>query len=96
MFSDHTYHVGMGGLGPHGLTRSPDPDADLFYQGCIPNRDPTTNAPTPTDIPIRFATGFWLTRRDIDLFVKTCVQVAEETLLNPALEARPLNFDDPA
>lgn len=96
MFSDHTYHVGMGGLGPHGLTRLPDPDADLFYEGCIPNRDPTTNAPTPTDIPIRFATGFWLTRRDIDLFVKTCVQVAEETLLNPTLEARPPNFDDPA
>jgi selenocysteine lyase/cysteine desulfurase len=96
MFNDHQYHVGMGGLGAQGLTRPPDPDAAVFYTGCIPNRNLETNAPAPTDIPIRFATGFWLTRRDIDRFILACIRVAEKALKNPGLGAREPDFGDPA
>lgn len=96
MFDEHQYHVGMGGLGPQGLTRPPDPDATAFYTGCIPNRDPESNAPAPTDIPIRFSTGFWLTRRDIDRFILTCVKMADKALNSPVLEAPQPDFGDAA
>lgn len=84
MFKDHRYHLGMGGLDSRGLTRPPAPDAAAFFAGSIPNRDPVTNAPEPSDIPFRASTGIWLTRRDIDLFVAACAETAQQcTVGNP-------------
>jgi len=72
IYADCGYHVGCGGLGPTGLTRPPDPDAAAFTEGCLPNRDPATNAPMPGDIPFRFGTPAWLDRSDVDTFVEDC------------------------
>ncbi|MFA5074209.1 MAG: aminotransferase class V-fold PLP-dependent enzyme [Nitrospirota bacterium] len=85
MFSEHQYHLGMGGLDSRGLTRPPSRDAVSFIEGCIPNRDPLTNAPKPTDVPIRASTGPWLSRRDIDVFVDAC-DVTVRKLLEKRLE----------
>jgi selenocysteine lyase/cysteine desulfurase len=82
MFKDHRYHLGMGGLDSRGLTRPPAVDAEAFFAGCIPNRHPVTNAPEPSDIPIRASTGIWLTRRDIDAFVAACAETAQTCTLS--------------
>ncbi|MEW5737098.1 MAG: aminotransferase class V-fold PLP-dependent enzyme [Thermodesulfobacteriota bacterium] len=72
MFSEYGYHVGMGGYGPTGLTRPPDPEAAAFTQFCIPNRDPVTNEPAPTVIPFRVDTAIWNTRQNFDDFIAIC------------------------
>ena len=94
MYQRHGYHMGMGGLGAHGLTRPPSPDAAAFYDGCIPNRHPVSNAPDPTDIPLRISTGFWLMRRDIDAFVDA-LQMETERLLRLPGGVQPLGPFDP-
>lgn len=78
MFTEHLFHVGMGGLDSRGLTRSPSPDAKAFFNGCIPNRHPVTNSPEPSGIPFRASTGIWLKRSDIDVFVDACEVTAKE------------------
>jgi selenocysteine lyase/cysteine desulfurase len=72
MLKECGYHVGCGGLGRKGLTRLPDPDAEVFFDGCVPNRDPINNRPAPGDIPFRFGTPAWCNRRDYDRFVSNC------------------------
>ena len=69
---DCGYHVGCGGLGPKGLTRTPDPDAAAWFDGCVPNRDPVTNRPATGDIPLRIGTPAWCDREDLDRFVSDC------------------------
>lgn len=72
MYTEHGYRIGHGGLDRRGLTRPPAPDTAAFYPGCIPNRDPLTNAPLPSPIPFRADACFWLTRSDVDRFVDAC------------------------
>jgi selenocysteine lyase/cysteine desulfurase len=75
MFREYGYHLGMGGLGPKGLTRPPDPEAKAFPMECIPNRDPRTGAPAPTDIPFRLGACIWNVRRDYDQFIAACQEL---------------------
>ncbi|HOO78417.1 MAG TPA: aminotransferase class V-fold PLP-dependent enzyme [bacterium] len=77
IFRDCGYHIGCGGLGSTGLTRPPDPDAKAFFEGCIPNRDPKTGRPDPSDIPFRFGTPAWCDRADLDRFVDDCRAMVE-------------------
>jgi selenocysteine lyase/cysteine desulfurase len=75
LFAEHGYRIGGEGLGPGGLTRPPDPDAAAFPDGCIPNRDPVTNAPAPTDYPMRINGFIWNQRHDIDRLISACQDV---------------------
>lgn len=65
-------------MGPKGLTRSPDPEANAFPLACIPNRDPMTNAPAPTDYPMRINTCLWNQRDQIDQFVASCQELLKK------------------
>ena len=76
MFREYGYHIGAGGLGRTGLTRPPDPEAGAFPEGCIPNCDPVTGKPAPTEIPFRFNACIWNTRRDIDRFLDAAGELA--------------------
>jgi isopenicillin-N epimerase len=80
LFQEYGYHVGMGGLGPRGLTRAPDPEAQAFCPSCVPNRDPLTGAPSPTDIPFRVDAPVWIRRRDCDDFVAACKELQGKLL----------------
>jgi isopenicillin-N epimerase len=79
MFKEYRYHTGGEGLGPLGLTRPPDPEAAMFPTGCIPNRDAVTNAPAPTDYPMRVNACMWNNRSQIDRFVAACQELVEKT-----------------
>jgi isopenicillin-N epimerase len=72
LIKEFGYHVGCGGTGQKGLTRSPSPEAAAFFDSCIPNRDPETNQPAPDDIPFRTGTPAWCNRTDMDDFVAAC------------------------
>jgi isopenicillin-N epimerase len=78
MFEKYRFHVGGEGLGPKGLTRFPDPEAKAFPLGCIPNRDPITNAPAPTDYPMRINACLWNHRGQIDQFVAACQELVKK------------------
>lgn len=75
---EHGYHIGCGGLGSHGLTRPPDPDAAAFFDACIPNRDPVSNAPAPADIPFRFGAPAWCRRSDFDHLLSACQKLVHQ------------------
>ncbi len=70
--AEYGYRVGMGGYGPTGLTRPPDPEAAAFTELCIPNRDPMTDNPAPTVIPFRTDACIWNTRENFDQFTVAC------------------------
>jgi isopenicillin-N epimerase len=78
IFKEYRIRVGMGGLGPTGLTRPPDPEARLFPVHSVPNRDPATGKPAPTACPLRVDACLWLTRGDIDRFVETCKELVKK------------------
>ena len=80
LYDEYGYRIGHGGLGPSGLTRPPDPEAQAFPEGCIPNRDPVTNAPAPTEFPMRANAFIWLTRADIDDFVASCADLVSRMI----------------
>ena len=82
IFRDHGIHVGMGGLGPTGLTRRPDPEAALFPPLSVPNRDPVTGKPAPTVVPLRVDACLWLTRADMDRFVANSIEVVKKIMEN--------------
>ena len=79
-YSEYGYRMGHGGLGSTGLTRAPDPEAEAFPVGCIPNRDPVTNASAPTDFPMRADAFIWLTRSDVDNFVAACLDLMDKMI----------------
>jgi selenocysteine lyase/cysteine desulfurase len=72
LFAQYGYRVGMGGYGPTGLTRPPDPETAAFTELCIPNRDPITGKPAPTAIPFRVDACIWNTRANLDQFIASC------------------------
>ncbi len=72
LFKEAGMRLGAGGLGPHGLTRSPDPEAQEFPEGSIPNRDPKTGRPAPTEIPLRCDACPWLAREHFDRLISAC------------------------
>jgi isopenicillin-N epimerase len=80
MFKEYRMRVGMGGLGPTGLTRPPDPEAGFFPIHSIPNRDPVTGRPAPTACPVRFDACLWLTRADMDRFIATCQELVKKII----------------
>jgi selenocysteine lyase/cysteine desulfurase len=80
IFSEYGYHIGMGGYGPTGLTRPPDPEAAAFTDLCIPNRDPATGKPAPTDIPFRVAACIWNTRDNLDQFIAACKDLVSKVI----------------
>ena len=77
-FKQYRYHSGGEGLGPTALTRLPDPEAAAFPAGSIPNRDPVTNAPAPTDYPVRANACLWNNRSQIDQYVSACEELVQQ------------------
>jgi selenocysteine lyase/cysteine desulfurase len=69
MLHEHGFRISGSGLGPTGFTRAPDPEAAAFPAGLIPNRDPGSLAPAPSDHPQRANACVWNTRAQIDQFV---------------------------
>jgi isopenicillin-N epimerase len=80
LFNEFGIRVGAGGLGPHGLTRHPDPEAKEFPEGSIPNRDPVTGKPAPTDFPLRCDACPWLAREHFDWFVGACQELLRKMI----------------
>ena len=62
------------------MTRPPHPEAAAFPEGCIPNRDPLTNAPAPTDYPIRINAFIWNQPHHIDRLVSACQEVLKRMI----------------
>jgi isopenicillin-N epimerase len=69
MLREYGFRISGLGVGRNGLTRSPDPEAQSFPVGSIPNRDPDTLAPKPMAHPQRVNACLWNTRQQIDNFV---------------------------
>lgn len=69
LLSEYGFRISGKGLGNDGLTRPPDPQADAFGPGTVPNRDPLTLAPAPIDHPHRVNACVWNNRAQIDRFV---------------------------
>jgi selenocysteine lyase/cysteine desulfurase len=80
LFKEYGYRVGMGGYGPMGLTRSPDPEAAAFTELCIPNRDPLTGKPAPTAVPFRVDACIWNTRDNLDQFIAACKDLVPKVI----------------
>jgi len=80
LFAEYGYHVGMGGYGPTGLTRPPESEAAPFTELCIPNRDPLTGKPAPTDIPFRVDACIWNTRDNLDQFIAACKDLVSKVI----------------
>jgi len=78
IFEEYRIRIGAGGLGPTGLTRPPDPEANFFPLHSIPNRNPVTGVPAPTACPMRVDACFWLTRADMDQFVALCQDMVKK------------------
>jgi len=77
MLKDYGFRISGKGLGPLGLTRSPDPAANSFPPGTVPNRDPLTLAPAPMAHPQRVNACVWNTREQIDRFVVAARELAD-------------------
>lgn len=69
MLSEYGFRISGLGVGRDGLTRAPDPEAQSFPVGSIPNRDPDTLAPKPMFHPQRVNACVWNSRAQIDAFV---------------------------
>ncbi|MGL5114231.1 MAG: aminotransferase class V-fold PLP-dependent enzyme [Beijerinckiaceae bacterium] len=69
MLREYGFRISGLGVGRNGLTRAPDPEAQLFPVGSIPNRDPETLAPKPMAHPQRVNACLWNNRRQIDNFI---------------------------
>lgn len=80
IFEHYGYRVGMGGLGPKGLTRLPDEEARFFPPHCIPNRDPRTGKPAPSEIPFRINACPWSRREDYDQFIDACKDLLKKMI----------------
>lgn len=72
LFRETGYRMGFGGLGATGLTRWPDLEASTFYDHCIPNRNPVSGEPEPSDLLFRVDTCLWNRREHFDLFLEAC------------------------
>jgi isopenicillin-N epimerase len=71
LLREYGIRISGGGLGPDGLTQSPDPDARKFFPGLIPNRDPHTLAPAPMDHPHRADACVWTQPEHVDYLVSS-------------------------
>lgn len=69
MLREYQFRISGLGVGRNGLTRAPDPEAQAFPVGTIPNRHPDTLAPAPIDHPQRVNACVWNHRAQIDSFV---------------------------
>jgi selenocysteine lyase/cysteine desulfurase len=69
MLREYGFRISGLGVGRNGLTRAPDPEAQAFPAGSIPNRDPETLAPKPMAHPQRVNACLWNNRRQIDNFI---------------------------
>ncbi len=69
MLRDYGFRISGLGVGRDGLTRAPDPEAQAFPVGSIPNRDPETLAPRPMAHPQRVNACVWNDRAQIDMFI---------------------------
>lgn len=77
LLSDYGFRISGKGLGNLGLTRAPDPQANAFPSGTVPNRDPITLAPRPMAHPQRVNACVWNTRTQIDRFVAAARELAD-------------------
>ncbi len=69
ILKEYGFRISGLGVGNNGLTRKPDPEAEAFPGGTIPNRHPETLAPAPMDHPQRVNACVWNNRQQIDNFV---------------------------
>ncbi|MFK7964196.1 MAG: aminotransferase class V-fold PLP-dependent enzyme [Burkholderiaceae bacterium] len=77
LLHDYGFRISGKGLGGLGLTRPPDPQADQFPAGTVPNRDPETLSPAPMAHPQRVNACVWNTREQIDRFVVAARELAD-------------------
>jgi selenocysteine lyase/cysteine desulfurase len=76
MLLDYGFRIAGGGVGPNGFTRAPDPQANAFPDGMIPNRDPATLAPAPFGFALRANCCVWNSVAQMDDFVAATEDLA--------------------
>jgi isopenicillin-N epimerase len=81
MLREYGFRISGLGTGRDALTRAPDPEANMFPVGSIPNRHPETLAPAPMAHPQRVNACVWNTRAQVDTFIAATKDLVKKMMV---------------